>query len=87
MDNTYVDLYGLVEYFIGYRPADGKLEGGTRESHDKEAKAIADAGREWASKVLRKDDMVLYLWRVVLEYARAVDDRREELGYVQDLGT
>ncbi|UJO18963.1 Beta-1,2-xylosyltransferase 1 [Fulvia fulva] len=85
MDNTFMDLYGLVEYFLGYHPtAEGKAEA-VRGGHDKEAKAIADAGREWASKVSRKDDMVLYLWRVVLEYARAVDDRREELGYVQDI--
>ncbi|CAK4030832.1 Hypothetical predicted protein [Lecanosticta acicola] len=86
MDNTFMDFLGLAEYFIGYTPPE-ELEGKVkaRKGHDAEAKAIADAGREWAQQVLRKEDMVLYFWRVVLEYARAVDDRREELGFVEDL--
>lgn len=82
MDNTFVDFLGLMEYLIGYKDAKGVMR---RQGHDVQAKKIADAGREWASKVMRKEDMVLYFWRVVLEYARAVDDRREELGFVADL--
>jgi hypothetical protein len=76
MDNTFVDLYGILNFFMGY-----KGEGG----HDEAAKRIADEGREWAEKVLRREDMILYTWRLLLEYARICDDRREVLGWVDDL--
>lgn len=76
MDNTFVDLYGILNFFMGY-----KGEGG----HDEAAKLIANEGREWAEKVLRREDMVLYTWRLLLEYARICDDRREVLGWVGDM--
>ncbi|KAJ4365039.1 hypothetical protein N0V83_008655 [Neocucurbitaria cava] len=53
--------------------------------HDAAAKKIADEGRAWAEKVLRKEDMLIYVYRLLLEYARIVDDRRERLGWVMDL--
>jgi hypothetical protein len=34
-------------------------------------KLIADAGREWSKKVLRKEDMQIYMFRLLLEMARA----------------
>jgi len=46
---------------------------------------IARESARWAEKVLRKDDMLLYTWRLLLEYARVMDDKREKLGYVEDL--
>lgn len=42
------------------------------------AKRIADAGREWWAKGLRNVDMSLYMFRLLLEWARVVDDRRDE---------
>ncbi|KIW83920.1 hypothetical protein Z517_03166 [Fonsecaea pedrosoi CBS 271.37] len=50
--------------------------------HVKEAEMIAEAGREWASKVLRKEDMEAYFFRLLLEWARLTDDNRDELGFV-----
>jgi hypothetical protein len=76
MDNTFVDLYGILDFFMGY-----KGEGG----HDEAAALIANEGREWAEKVLRREDMVLYTWRLLLEWARLCDDEREMLGWVDDL--
>ena len=43
--------------------------------------AIAESGREWSSKVLRKEDMEIYFFRLLLEWARLTDDRRNELGF------
>lgn len=82
MDNRFTDWYGIMEYFLGYEGADGtkKVEG-----HDKEAAKIALAGKEWADKVLRKEDMKIYVLRLLLEYARLSDDRRESMGWVEDL--
>lgn len=42
---------------------------------------IAEAGREWAGRVLRKEDMEIYMFRLLLEWGRLTDDRRDELGF------
>lgn len=65
MDNRYDDLYSLLTYFLGTGTPIGEqaIASATTYSdayvarHDIEGKRIADQGREWASKVLRKDDM------------------------------
>lgn len=43
---------------------------------------IAEAGREWAGRVLRKEDMEIYMFRLLLEWGRLTDDRRDELGFM-----
>jgi hypothetical protein len=53
--------------------------------HDDPARNIAEAGKTWADKVLRKEDMLIYTYRLLLEYARVVDDKRDRLGWVSDL--
>ena len=40
-------------------------------------KKVAEGSRDWASKVLRKEDMVLVFWRLLLEYGRILNDDRE----------
>lgn len=50
-------------------------------AHDKEGELIAETGREWAGQVLRKEDMEIYFFRLLLEWGRLTDDGREELGY------
>jgi hypothetical protein len=75
---------------VGHEPHDfgeslsqmRKREG---DDHDEAAKKIADASKEWAGKVLRREDVLVYVYRLLLEYARVVDDRRERLGWVGDL--
>lgn len=76
MDNRFIDYYGIMEYFLGY-------EG--RGGHDRAAKTIAQNGKEWAEKVLRKEDMQIYMLRLLLEYGRILDDRREHMGWAEDL--
>ncbi|KAK3376061.1 hypothetical protein B0T24DRAFT_648168 [Lasiosphaeria ovina] len=76
MDNRFGDWYAIMEYFLG----DGELPG-----HDAVAQRIAAAGKEWADRVLRKEDMQIYVLRLLLEYARVVDERRESMGWVDDL--
>jgi hypothetical protein len=73
MDNTFQDMYGLMDYF-------------TRdEKGDAAARLIAETGKKWAETVLRRDDMLLYTWRALLEFARVCDENRETLGFVDDL--
>ena len=40
------------------------------------AKNIADAGREWHARVLRREDFTIYLYRLMLELARIMDPSR-----------
>lgn len=76
VDNTFIDIFGVLDFFLG-------VEG--NRVHDKLAERIAEEGRVWAEKVLRREDMALYTWRLVLEFARLCDDRRDVLGWVNDL--
>jgi Glycosyl transferase family 90 len=74
-------VWSTLAYFAG---VDGKINGKqvTMKPHPEEGEAIATAGREWAAKVLRKEDMEIYFFRLLLEWARLTDDRRDELGFV-----
>ncbi|OQD93313.1 hypothetical protein PENSOL_c033G07923 [Penicillium solitum] len=46
------------------------------------ARTIGEQGQSWAAKTLRNDDMDVYMFRLMLEYARVQDDRRENLGFI-----
>lgn len=50
------------------------------------AAQMAEDGRQWASKVLRKKDFEAWFFRLLLEYGRLVDDDRERIGFGMDLG-
>ena len=87
MHNSFVDIFGILDYFIGSKigrqgnNGHVQLEGG----HDQEGKKIAMTGKDWAGKVLRKEDMTIYMMRLLLEYGRIFDDKRANLGFVGDL--
>jgi hypothetical protein len=137
MGHTFVDLYGIMEYFLGthvseearvYPHAVGEVQKhehhfktpsmeGVKEippvvaedasqdgnephnfqhthdamtkresdGHDKAARKTAETSEEWAKRVLRREDVLVYLYRLLLEYARILDDKRERLGWVEDL--
>ncbi|KAL2268081.1 hypothetical protein VTJ83DRAFT_2927 [Remersonia thermophila] len=78
MDSRFGDWYGILEYFAG-NEALGVA------GHETEAERIAMQGREWAGRVLRREDMQVYVLRLLLEYARVVDPEREVMGWVGDL--
>jgi hypothetical protein len=76
LDITLRDLWYTMAYFLGFQGI---------QAHDSEGEQIATEGRLWAEKVLRKEDMLLYVHRVLLEYARLCDDDRDRLGFTDDL--
>ncbi|KAF3931276.1 hypothetical protein ABW20_dc0109345 [Dactylellina cionopaga] len=84
MDNRFNDLYALLTYFTGLEKSMEGSDGAYVPSHDAQAKGIADRSREWATKVLRKEDIEIYMLRLMLEYARVVDDNRDKIGYSGD---
>ncbi|KAF2168235.1 glycosyltransferase family 90 protein [Zasmidium cellare ATCC 36951] len=81
VDNRYGELYSLLTYFIGLKGGDVKVP-----AHDYEAMKLAQQGREWAGKVLRREDIEIYTFRLLLEYGRVVDEERERIGVVGDGG-
>ena len=82
-----VRLHGLLStlaYFTGTKGQKGSktLRGRVgMEGRVKQGEAIAEAGREWAGKVARKEDMEIYLFRLLLEWGRITDDGRDDLGF------
>ncbi|KAG5920019.1 hypothetical protein E4U42_006336 [Claviceps africana] len=73
-DNTFRDLYALLDFFAD--------KGGPG---DAAARFIAEQGQAWSEKVLRREDMRLYVWRLLLEWARVCDENRHTLAFVEDL--
>ena len=69
MDNRYDDVYTLLTYFLGVgTPPDARTPENSDANgkayvarHDVEGIRIADQGREWAKKVLRREDIEVIL--------------------------
>ncbi|KAF2146911.1 glycosyltransferase family 90 protein [Aplosporella prunicola CBS 121167] len=75
-------LWATLAFFEGFN---GTVVGGGRAvvgERRRHAERIAREGREWAEKVLRREDMEVYMFRLLLEWGRLTDDRRDELGFV-----
>ncbi|KAK1237106.1 hypothetical protein MKX07_005985 [Trichoderma sp. CBMAI-0711] len=45
------------------------------------ARKVAEQGRDWAHKALRKEDMQIYMFRLLLEWGRITHDERDNLGF------
>ncbi|KAJ5498643.1 Lipopolysaccharide-modifying protein [Penicillium expansum] len=78
-------LWSTLAYFAGV-PATASEERGPdsqmrMKAHDEQGKWIAEEGRKWASTALRKDDMEIYFFRLLLEWGRLTDDQRDVLGF------
>lgn len=70
-------VWATLAYFAGW---DGG-QGMRWRSHEAQGEKIAGQGRELAQKVLRKEDMEIYFFRLLLEWGRVTDDWREEIGF------
>jgi len=78
-------LHSTLSYFTGLnRGGEAKLNGRTVKMAPNvdNAKWIAEEGRRFASKAVRREDMEVYLFRLLIEWTRVVDDKRDELGFV-----
>lgn len=74
-------LWSTLAYFSGVHGIDASGKRWNWVGHGREASLIAESGREWSQKVLRKEDMEVYFFRLLLEWARLTDDNRDELGF------
>ena len=93
LDNRYDDLYSIMTSFIGVgHPGSSHNPNSNQQStadayvrrHDFQSKRIALQGRDWAHRVLRNEDIEIYMFRLLLEYGRIIDDHRDEIGYSGD---
>ncbi|KAL4739157.1 hypothetical protein BDV11DRAFT_215436 [Aspergillus similis] len=73
-------LWSTLAYFAG---VDATVDGRKIEvkRHDVQGRWIAEEGRKWAETALRKEDMEIYFFRLLLEWGRLTDDRRDTLGF------
>lgn len=83
VDIRYQGLFSSLSYFTGLQGT-GEVNGRhpKLKARVEDAEWIAEQGRTWAGRALRREDMEVYLFRVLLEYGRLLDDKREDIGFV-----
>lgn len=74
----YTDLYDSLSFFRG--DMNGRGKGG----EDDLARDIGMAGREWSEKFYRTEDMIAYVFRLYLEWARLQAPNRSTSNFVYD---
>ncbi|KAJ2970780.1 hypothetical protein NQ176_g8020 [Zarea fungicola] len=52
-----------------------------RDSGVMDSKGVAQQGKSWAKEVLREEDREIYLFRLLIEWARLIDERRDEISF------
>ncbi|KAK4157761.1 glycosyltransferase [Chaetomidium leptoderma] len=83
VDLRFHALHSTLAYFVGIHKADGRRLNGREvemAARQDDAKWIAEQGRRWADKAVRREDMELYLFRLLLEWGRIVNDKRDGIG-------
>ncbi|KAK5663558.1 hypothetical protein OQA88_3989 [Cercophora sp. LCS_1] len=85
IDIRFHALHSTLAYFTGLGSTGKEKINGRKMKMDSKvgnAEWIADEGRRFASKALRKEDMEVYMFRLLLEWSRLVSDQRDELHFV-----
>jgi len=84
IDLRFHALHGTLAYFMGInQDGKGRVNGRDVRMDFKRdnGKWVAEEGRRFASKAIRREDMEVYLFRLLLEWARLVDDNRDKMGF------
>ncbi|EME38258.1 glycosyltransferase family 90 protein [Dothistroma septosporum NZE10] len=77
---TLAYFHGIEGIIEGKKGQPGALEVKI-DAHARDAERIAMEGRAWAGRVLRKEDMEIYFFRLLLEWGRLTDENRDEIGF------
>ncbi|KAL7939188.1 hypothetical protein V8C35DRAFT_285953 [Trichoderma chlorosporum] len=85
VDPRYQALHTTFAYFSGTQSRP-KINGRETSMQDRMADAewIIQQGQRWVTKALREKDMEIYLFRLLLEWGRLIDDLRDEIGFRKD---
>lgn len=83
VDPRYHGLHSTLAYFVGLKGR-GKLAGRDQvmEGSVQDARWIAEQGRKWAETAVRREDMEVYLFRLLLEWGRVISDDRDDVGFI-----
>jgi hypothetical protein len=82
IDTRYQGLHTTLSYFAGtHKRAYLNGRDTDMKARAKDARWIARQGARWAAEALGERDMDVYLFRLLLEWGRLVDDKRDEIGY------
>ncbi|KAK3310259.1 glycosyltransferase family 90 protein [Chaetomium strumarium] len=85
VDLRFHALHSTLTYFVGLPKKYGRRMNGREvemAARQEDGRWIAEEGKRWAEKALRREDREVYLFRLLLEWARVVDDNRDEIGFV-----
>ncbi|KAJ0159321.1 Beta-1,2-xylosyltransferase 1 [Colletotrichum tanaceti] len=82
IDTRFQALHSTVAYFVGLKGR-GAINGREVEFEARweDAEWIATQGARWAGEALRREDMEIYLFRLLLEWGRVVRDDRDSIGF------
>ncbi|KAL0935059.1 capsular associated protein [Colletotrichum truncatum] len=82
IDLRYHALHTTMAYFFGLKDR-GKVNGRNIETESRweDGEWIATQGKRWADQAIRKEDMEIYLFRLLLEWGRVVSDDRDSIGF------
>ncbi|OLN86813.1 Beta-1,2-xylosyltransferase 1-like protein 2 [Colletotrichum chlorophyti] len=82
LDTRFQAVHSTLSYFAGLKYR-GNINGREIEfeSRWEDAEWIATQGARWAEKALRREDMEIYLFRLLLEWGRVVRDDRDSIGF------
>ncbi|KAF4879074.1 Beta-1,2-xylosyltransferase 1 [Colletotrichum siamense] len=85
IDLRYHALHSTLAYFVGLN-GKGKVNGRTIETESRweDGEWIATQGKRWAEQAIRREDMEIYLFRLLLEWGRVVRDDRDSIGFRMD---
>ncbi|KKA25076.1 Capsular associated protein [Rasamsonia emersonii CBS 393.64] len=75
------DVWSTLAYFSGVSVEKDEETINLMVPHHTEGVWIAEEGRKWAQQALRKEDMEIYFFRLLLEWGRLTDDLRDQLGF------
>lgn len=76
------DFYSTLVYFMGLEEHD-HINGRKviMKSRGADAQWITEQGKQWVERAVRREDAEIYTFRLLLEWARVIDERRDDLGY------
>lgn len=82
VDLRFHALHSTLAYFTGLQ-GKGLINGRNvaMQSRVDNAKWIAQEGKKWAAKVARKEDAEVYLFRLLLEWGRVINDERDGMKF------
>ncbi|KAI6783162.1 Beta-1 [Emericellopsis cladophorae] len=85
VDPRFHALHSTYLYFTGTEKRVGINGRDTMmKARDDDGEYIAKQGRKWVEQALTDKDMEVYLFRLLLEWGRLIDDERDTIGYQKD---